>query len=338
MTDTNLQVILTGRPAPAVTADLFALQEAPMPVPGPGQCLIKTLYLSLEPAMRGWVAEQASYQEPVPLGAVMTGFTVGEVIASDHPDYAVGDLVMGRQGWQSFAVSDGADIVRKLDPDLAPVETALGPLGINGVTAYVGLVEICAPKAGETVVVTTGAGAVGSVVGQLAKALGCRTVALTGSDDKVAACLEVFGYDAAINYKTVDDLPAALAAATPGGVDCFFDNVGGAQFDAIVDRLNVGGRVAICGTIAMPSFPLPTGPRVNRQLLIKRARMEGFLVLDHLDRFDELADKLAEFYRAGQIDYRVDLADGLAAAPAALVRLLAGENTGKALVRVGAPA
>ena len=304
MTDANLQVILTGRPAPAVTADLFALQEAPMPVPGPGQCLIKTLYLSLEPAMRGWIAEQANYQEPVPLGAVMTGFTVGEVIASDHPDYAVGDLVMG----------------------------------INGVTAYVGLVEICAPKPGETVVVTTGAGAVGSVVGQLAKALGCRTVALTGSDDKVAACLEVFGYDAGINYKTVDDLPAALAAATPEGVDCIFANVGGAQFVAIVVRLNVGGRVAICGTIAMPSFPLPTGPRVNRQLLIKRARMEGFLVLDHLDRFDELADKLAEFYRAGQIDYRVDLADGLAAAPAALVRLLAGENTGKALVRVGAPA
>jgi NADPH-dependent curcumin reductase CurA len=206
---------------------------------------------------------------------------------------------------------------------------------MNGATAYVGLVEVCGVKEGDTVVVTTAAGAVGSMVGQIAKVKGARAVGVTGGPDKVRSCLDEFGYDAAIDYKAMDDIGPALDAAAPDGIDCFFDSVGGAQFDAVLDRINVGARIAICGTIGMPSFPPPTGPRPNRQLLVKRARMQGFLILDHYDRFETIIAELAQWYRDGRINYREDVTDGLEHAPAALVRLLTGQNTGKALVRVG---
>jgi len=333
--DENLHVVLRARPAPAVTAELFEPVAAAMPRPGPGEVLVRVIWLSLEPAMRGWIAEAANYAKPVPLGAPMTGFTVGEVVESNHPGFRVGEIVQGRQGWRRYAVSDGSDIDRKVDPALAPVSTALSVLGLNGATAYVGLAEICAPRPGETVVVTTAAGAVGSMVGQIAKALGCRAVGVAGGPDKVRACLEEFGFDAAIDYKAGGDLGAALDTACPDGVDCFFDNVGGEQFDHVLERINVGARIAICGTIGMPSFPLPAGPRPNRQLLIKRARMQGFLILDHYDRYTAIIDRLTEWYRAGHFRWREDVTDGLENAPDALVRLLAGANTGKALVRVG---
>lgn len=335
MGDENLHVLLRARPAPAVTAGLFEAVAAPMPRPAPGELLIRVIWLSLEPAMRGWIAEAANYSKPVPLGSPMTGFTVGEVLESNHPGYRAGDIVQGRQGWRRYAVSDGSDIDRKVDPSIAPISTALSVLGMNGATAYVGLVDICAPTPGETVVVTTAAGAVGSMVGQIAKALGCRTVGVAGGPDKVRACREEFGYDAAIDYKS-EDLGAALDAACPQGVDCFFDNVGGEQFDRVLERINVGARIAICGTIGMPSFPLPVGPRPNRQLLIKRARMQGFIILDHYDRYAAIIGRLTEWHRAGRFRWREDVTDGLENAPAALVRLLAGANTGKALVRVGA--
>lgn len=332
----NMHVLLRGRPEPAVTAELFEPVSAPMPTIGDGQMLIRVAWLSLEPAMRGWIAEAANYSVPVPLGAPMTGFTVGEVIESRHADYPVGTIVQGRQGWRKFAVSDGSDINRIVDPAMAPIATALSVLGVNGATAYVGLVEVCGPKPGETVVVTTAAGAVGSMVGQIAKLQGCRAVGIAGGPEKVRACLEEFGFDAAIDYKNTDDLGAALDTACPNGVDCFFDNVGAEQFDRVIERINQSARIAICGTIGMPSFPPPMGPRPNRQLLIKRARMEGFLILDHYDRYDEIVSRLSEWYRAGHFRYREDITDGLENAPAALVRLLAGGNTGKALVRVGA--
>lgn len=333
--DDNIEVLLRGRPAPSVTADLFEPVPAPMPTVGSGQFLIRVIWLSLEPAMRGWIAEAANYSTPVPLGAPMTGFTVGEVIESRHAGYPVGTIVQGRQGWRRFAVSDGSDIDRVVDPALSPISTALSVLGINGATAYVGLVELCNPKAGETVVVTTAAGAVGSMVGQIAKALGCRAVGVAGGPDKVRACLEEFGFDAAIDYKATPDLGSALDIACPDGVDCFFDNVGAEQFDCVMNRINIGARIAICGTIGMPSFPLPVGPRPNRQLLIKRARMQGFLILDHFDRYAGIIEHLAEWYRAGRFHWREDVTDGLENAGGALVRLLAGRNTGKALVRVG---
>ena len=336
MTDENLHVLLRARPSPAVTEALFEPVAAPMPTVADGQFLVRVIWLSLDPAMRGWIAEAANYSTPVPLGAPMTGFTVGEVVESRHPGYPVGTIVQGRQGWRRYAVSDGSDVDRVVDPGLAPISTALSVLGLNGATAYVGLVEVCDPKPGETVVVTTAAGAVGSMVGQIAKALGCRAVGIAGGPDKVRACLDEFGFDAAVDYKATPDLGAALDAACPQGVDCFFDNVGAEQFDRVLERINVGARIAICGTIGMPSYPLPVGPRPNRQMLIKRARMQGFLILDHYDRYAAIVDRLAAWYREGRFSWREDVPDGLENAPAALVRLLAGRNTGKALVRVGA--
>lgn len=335
MTEENLHVNLIARPAPEVTAELFQPVAADMPTIGEGEMLIRVIWLSLEPAMRGWIAEAANYSTPVPLNGPMTGFTVGEVIESKNSDYPVGTLVQGRQGWRKFAVSDGSDIDRIVDPSLAPISTALSVLGINGATAYVGLVEVCDPKPGETVLVTTGAGAVGSMVGQIAKTLGCRAVAVTGGPEKVKACLDEFGFDAAIDYKNCPDLGRALDEACPDGIDCFFDNVGAEQFDHAMERINLGARIAICGTIGMPSFPLPMGPRVNRQLLINRARIQGFLILDHFDRYDEIIARLSGWYREGRFSYREDVTEGLDNAPGALVRLLKGENSGKALVRVG---
>jgi len=333
-------VVLKARPEGRVTADLFAVEHAAVPEPGPGQVLVRVLWLSLDPAMRGWISDAPNYRDPVPLGAVMPGFTVGEVAASNHPDYKVGEIVAGRQGWREWALSDGKDIDRKLDPTLAPVSTALHVLGHTGLTAYLGLLEVGRPKAGETVVVSTAAGSVGSFVGQIAKIKGCRTVGLTGSDAKVAACRERYGYDAAINYKTAGDLVAALRAACPEGVDVYFDNVGGDIADAVLETINVGARVVICGTIsqdpggASADTPLPVGPRPNRQLLIKRARMEGFLVLDHLARMAEVARQLAAWLKDGKLAYQEDVTEGLDKAPETLIRLLKGENRGKVLIKV----
>lgn len=334
MTDINRYVVLRARPDPEVTADLFETVEVPMPDPGPGEMLIRVIWLSIDPAMRGWIASAANYQQPVPIGAPMTSFTVGEIIASNHPDYDVGEIVQGRQGWRSYAISDGSDIDRKVDPAEAPISMALHVLGVNGMTAHVGLLSICDPQPGQTVVVTTAAGAVGSVVGQLAKIRGCRTVGVTGSEEKRQACLEEFGYDVAINYKTSDDLSTAIAEACPDGVNAFFDNVAGDQFDAVIPHIAQGARIAICGTIGMPSFPIPEGPRPHRHLLINRARLEGFLVLDHYDRVDEIIEDLSVWYSEGKLKVREDVSEGIDTAPAALVRLLAGENQGKQLVRV----
>ena len=269
----------------------------------------------------------------------MTGFTVGEIAASDHPDYAVGDVVLGRQGWCEWAVSDGSGIHRKLDPAEAPISTALHVLGHTGLTAYLGLTEVGRPEPGQTVIVSTAAGAVGSMVGQIAKLKGCRAVGLTGSDEKVARCREDFGYDAAINYKTAPDLEAAIAEACPEGIDVYFDNVGGPISDTVLELINVGARIIVCGTMGIPDSgpgePAAPGPRPNRQLLIRRARMEGFLVLDHLARLDRLPAELVAWVRDGKLSYKEDLVEGLENAPRALLRLLAGDNRGKMLVRVG---
>ncbi|MGF1611963.1 MAG: NADP-dependent oxidoreductase [Kiloniellales bacterium] len=332
MTDAvNHRIVLKARPTGGVAPELFELQQAAVPQPGPGQMLIRLLYLSLDPAMRGWIADAPSYREPVALGAVMPGWTVGEVTASRHPDFDVGEIVAGRQGWQEWALSDGSDIDRKVDPAVAPVSTALHVLGHTGLTAYVGLLDIGEPRSGETVVVSTAAGAVGSMVGQIAKLSGCRTVGLTGTDAKVKDCRERFGYDVAINYRTAGDLDAALREACPDGIDVYFDNVGGSIADAVLGLINVHARIVICGTIGTSD---PIGPRPNRQLLVKRARMEGFLVFDHMDRLDEAVAQLGDWLGKGLIHYREDVTDGLAEAPAALVRLLAGQNSGKVLIRL----
>ena len=330
----NHRVILKARPDPAVTPDLFAIEAAPIPEPGPGEMLIKVLYLSLDPAMRGWISDAPNYRDPVPLDTVMIGFTVGEVTASKHPDYAVGDIVTGRQGWQEWAISDGSDIGRKLDPEAEPISTALHVLGHTGLTAYLGLLEVGQPKEGETVVVSTAAGAVGSMVGQIARIKGCRTVGITGADEKVRDCKTLFGYDAAINYKTAGDLEAALREACPDGVDVYFDNVGGPISDAVMELINVHARIVVCGTIGIPGGDGALGPRPNRQILVKRARMEGFLVLDHLDRMDEAVRAMGAWLGEGRLAYLEDVTNKLENAPAELVRLLDGGNKGKMLIRV----
>jgi NADPH-dependent curcumin reductase CurA len=330
---TNLEIILAARPSPAVTPALFVLRERAVEEPDEGQFLVRVIYLSLEPAMRGWIADAPNYQDPVPLGAVMTGFTVGEVVASRHPDYAVGDLVAGRQGWCEWALSDGSDIERKIEPGTAPLSCHLHVLGINGITAYFGLQEVGRPKAGETVVVSTAAGSVGSLVGQIAKIVGCRTVGLTGSDDKARQCQELFGYDVALNYKTEPDLVAAIAAACPDGVDVYFDNVGGPISDAVMPALALSARVVICGTMGMGNSP--EGPRYNRHILVKRATMQGFLVFDHWHHRAEAQRQLEAWLAEGRLGYLEDVTDGLEKAPETLCRLLAGENRGKTLIRVG---
>jgi len=341
-TPTNRQVVLKSRPVGHVTADLFELAETPRPAPGPGEMLIRVLYLSIDPAMRGWISEAANYSQPVPLGAPMRSFTLGEVAESTHPDYAPGDLVYGRQGWQEWAVSDGSDIDRKVDATDGPITTALHVLGLNGITAYFGLLEVGVPKAGETVVVSTAAGAVGSVVGQIAKIRGCRAVGITGSAAKVRQCLDEFGYDAALDYRAEADVAAALGAACAQGVDVYFDNTGGPVSDAVLAHLNKGARIVICGTMGIPDVAPgeapPQGPRPNRALLVARARMQGFLVLDHMHRADEAVAELSQWLREGRLRFAEDIVDSLENAPAALIRVLAGENRGKMLVRVAHPA
>lgn len=343
MTETSRRIVLQGRPKGGrVTAELFRLEQVPRPAPRENEVLLRVLYLSLDPAMRGWISETPNYRDPVPLGEVMPGFTVAEVAASNHPDYAAGEIVAARVGWRDWALADGSTIDRKVDPAVAPITTALHVLGHTGFTAYLGLMEAGEPKAGETVAVSTAAGAVGSMVGQIARLKGCRAVGITGSDDKVAACTGRFGYDAAVNYKThppVDALAAALGEAAPEGIDVYFDNVGGEVSDAVLAHINVGARIVVCGTMGIrdvaPGEPQPPGPRVNRTLLIKRARMQGFLFFDYVERMPAALAELAAWVRDGKLVYAEDIVGGLENAPAALVRLLAGRNTGKMIVRVG---
>jgi len=334
MVERNRQVILRARPEAIPQAEHFALAEAPVPVPGEGQMLVRNRFLSVDPAMRGWVSAAANYSEPVAIGAVMRAITVGEVVASRHPDYAVGEHVCGLFGWQDYALSDGTNVWFRHDATQAPLATALGVLGINGITAYFGLLEAGRPQPGETVVVSTAAGAVGSAVGQIARIKGCRTVGITSSDAKMALCRDAFGYDVALSYRT-GDLDAALADACPDGVDIYFDNTAGAISDAVYRHLAVGARCVICGTAAISSWdPWPDGPRLERHILVKRATLQGFLLFDYMARFGEARAQLGEWLAEGRLAHREEILDGLEQAPGAIARLYAGENLGKLLIRV----
>ncbi len=330
----NRRILLKSRPDGIPVPGNFELDQAPVPEPGAGQVLIRTAYLSVDPAMKGWISAVANYAEPVAVGAVMRAITVGEVVASNRDDYRAGEIVLGMQGWQDYALSDGSDIQRKVDPGDGPISTALGILGHTGLTAYFGLLDVGQPRDGETVLVSTAAGSVGSVVGQIAGIKGCRAVGLTGSDDKAALCRSEFGYDETINYKTAGNLDAALAAACPDGIDVYFDNVGGATLDAVLRHINIGARVIVCGTASVAAWdPPPIGPRVERHILVKRARMQGILIFDYAGRTDEGIRQMAEWMRAGRLHYREDVVDGIENAPAALAGLYRGENMGKMLIR-----
>ena len=327
----NRQITLKSRPVGEPALDNFEAKDAPLPALADGDVLRRTLYLSLDAYMRGRMSDAPSYAAPVAVGSPMVGHTVSEVVESRNPAFKPGDIVAGYDGWQQYGVSNGKDL-RALDPALPPT-AALGVLGMPGMTAFVGLVDIGQPKAGETVVVSAASGAVGSVVGQLAKVRGCRAVGVAGSAEKCRYVVEELGFDACVNYKT-DDLVPALRAAAPDGIDVYFENVGGAVLAAVMKMLNRGARIPLCGLIAdYNAAKLPPGPNW-RALLVSRALVKGFIVSDHADRAPAFYQEVAPLVRAGRIKYREDIVKGLDAAPAAFIGLLAGKNFGKLLVQL----
>ena len=330
----NRQVRLKSRPGGIPQAEHFEIVETAVPEPRDGQMLVRNDFLSVDPAMRGWVSAVANYSQPVGIGEVMRSFAAGVVVASRHPGYPVGEKVMGLLGWQEYALSDGSAITRKVKETDLPLSASLGVLGLNGVTAYFALLDVGRPRAGDTVVVSTAAGAVGATVGQIAKLAGCRTVGIAGGATKTALCRDEFGYDAAIDYKGAD-LDAALATACPRGVDVYFDNTAGPVSDAVLRHLAIGARVVVCGTASVASWdPPPVGPRVERHLLVKRACMQGFIVFDYQPRYEEAVTRLAEWLRAGKLRYREDILEGIEHAPGAIAGLYRGENVGKRLIRL----
>lgn len=330
----NRRVILSKRPRGVPEAEHFQVEDVPALPLQSGQFRVRTEFWSVDPAMRGWANDAPNYLPPVEIGAAMRAFAVGEVVASEHPDYALGERVSGMFGWQRYAVSDGGDVDRKVTEDDLSASLALGILGLNGVTAYFGLREVCDPQQGETVVVSTAAGAVGSAVGQIAKILGCRAVGITSSSAKAALCTERFGFDDVIRYRE-EDVAVALGRACPDGIDCYFDNTCGPISDAVMARLARGARITICGTAALTDWdPIPQGPRVHRQLMVARARMQGFLVLDYKDRYGEAVAELAKWVRTDRLRVNEHILEGAEAAPGAIRMLYDGRNDGKLLVRV----
>jgi NADPH-dependent curcumin reductase CurA len=334
----NRQIRLRARPVGIPQPEHFELVEAALPLLGEGQLLVRNEFLSIDPAMRGWVNAAANYSRPVAIGEVMRSIAAGVVVESRRAGFAAGDRVVGMFGWQDYAAVAPDAVWRKVVEADLPLSLSLGILGLNGVTAYFGLLDVGQPRPGDTVAVSTAAGSVGAAVGQIAKIVGCRTVGIAGGPEKVALCRDEFGYDDAIDYKAPapkNDLDAALAAACPGGVDVYFDNTSGPVSDAVLRHLNVGARVVVCGTAAIASWdPPPMGPRAGRHLLVKRARMQGFLVFDYMNRYEEAVARLAPWVRDGRLRYREDILDGLEQAPASLAGLYRGDNVGKRLVRL----
>ena len=331
----NRQVWLRSRPNGIPKGVDFAIREAAVPAVQPGEFLVHNQYLSADPAMRGWIADKSTYWPRIEVGDTMRAFSVGVILESKHPDYAVGDPVMGIFGWQDYAVVDPQRVMRKVRETDLPLSLSLGVLGLNGMTAYFGTLDVVQPKAGETVVVSTAAGGVGSAAGQIAKIRGGRVVGIAGGEEKVRQCIEEFGYDAAIDYKSTKDIDAALARECPNGIDGFFDNTSGAIHDAVLRLINVHARIAICGTASYASWdPWNNGPRPERHLLVKRATMRGFLTTDFADRYEEAVAALAGWIRAGKLKYREDTLQGIESAPGSIEKLYAGENRGKLIIRL----
>ena len=332
----NLQVTLVSRPAGEPMETDFGLVESVVPEPGEGEVLVRNLWLSLDPYMRGRMSEARSYARPVELGEVMTAQAVGEVVESRSSRFAVGEIVVGQFGWQEFAAAP-AHHVRRVDPDVAPISTALHVLGMTGLTAYFGLFEVCRPLPGDTVVVSAASGAVGQIVGQLTRIAGCRAVGLAGSPEKVDDLLELYGYDAGIDYKA-EDVDEALKRACPDGVNVYFDNVGGEISAAVHRRLAQKAQVAICGQISeYNQMPPQGGARSLSFLIVRRARIEGFLVSDFSHLFEPALARLAGWLIEGRLRYREDVVEGLEQAPGAFIGLFNGENRGKLLVKVAEP-
>jgi NADPH-dependent curcumin reductase CurA len=327
----NLQVLLDHRPTDKVSPANFRIVETPVPTPGTGEVLVRHSFLSLDPYMRGRLSDAKSYAKPQEIGAVMGGGTVGIVEVSNNPRFKAGDAVVGMGGWQRYSLSDG-NALRIVDAKAVPIQAYLGSLGMPGITAWYGLSRIIAPKAGETVLVSAATGAVGSVVGQLAKLSGARTVGVAGGPEKCAYAMKELGYDACVDHKS-PNFAEEFKAALPKGIDGLFENVGGEPFELAMRQINDFARIAICGLIASYEGALTTLPDM-RIFLIKRFKMEGFIVSDHIDLWPKAIGELASLAAAKKLIWRETVRDGLENAPQALIDLLHGQNFGKMLVKV----
>ena len=336
----NRRWLLKQYPEGMPTLDNWTMDAQPVPDPGPGQILVKAKWLSVDPYMRGRMSPATNYTKGVEIGEVMQGGGVGEVVASNHPKWKAGDIAESMSfGWQEWSVLTpdvpGPAGVNRIDPNFAPIESSLSWLGMPGLTAYFGLLELGRPRPGDTVVVSAASGAVGQLVGQIAKLAGCRAVAIAGNDDKLKWCQEL-GFDAGINYKKAVDLTQAVKEASAVGVDVFFDNTAGAIHDAVMKNLRTGARVVICGRVALAGqFGKPDiGERFMGQLIVTRASIHGFLVFDWWHRRDEALQRLSEWQREGKIRFREDVLDGIERMPEAFLRLLSGKNFGKQIIRI----
>jgi NADPH-dependent curcumin reductase CurA len=330
----NKAIVLSSRPGAGAkaTLDNFSLVERPVPEPGPGQVVVRHDFLSLDPYMRGRMDDAKSYAASQAIGEVMVGGTVGEVVASSNPRFAVGDKVVGMGGWQLYSLDDGS-FLRKIEPNAIPIQAWLGVLGMPGVTAWYGVNQIIAPKAGETLVVSAATGAVGAIVGQLARAAGARAVGIAGGPEKCAYAVETLGFDACVDHRA-ENFDALLKAAVPDGIDGLFENVGGKCFDASARRLNNFGRVALCGLVASYQGEEPSSLRDLRLVLVKRLKIQGFIMFDHLEFWPRALAELGALIADCQLHWRESVAEGIEAAPAAFLGLLEGRNFGKQLVKL----
>lgn len=333
----NRQVVLASRPHGAPISTNFNFIASAVPQLETGQVLLRTLYLSLDPYMRGRMSDAPSYAPSVALGEVMVGGTISRVEESKNAEFNVGDLVVAAAGWQDYAVSDGGDLI-KLSAEMKQPSTALGVLGMPGFTAYMGLLDIGQPKVGETVVVAAASGAVGSIVGQIAKIKGCRVVGIAGGTEKCAYVVDELGFDACIDHRSAD-FCTQLAAACADGIDVYFESVGGAVFDAVLPLLNVGARVPVCGMIAhYNDTALPEGPDrmglLMRTILTKRLKLQGFIIFDYASRYKEFFTQMSTWVNEGKVFFKEDIVEGLENAPQAFIGLLEGKNFGKLVVRV----
>ncbi len=333
--DRNRRVLLTGRPVGIPQPEHFALDECDLEPVGEGQFRVRNIYLSVDPAQRGWSNEAANYSAAVPLGSVMRALAVGVIVETRNEEFAVGQYVYGWFGWQDYAVVGPDALMTRIGEVAAPLSAYAGVLGMNGLTAYLALTKVGRPVEGNTVLVTTAAGAVGSLAGQLAKQAGCRVVGLTGDDEKVARCTGRFGFDAAANYKS-GDLDDIVAALVPDGTDVYYDNVGGPILDTVIRTMNVGGRIVQCGTASIANWiPVPSGLRNEREVLMRRLQWGGFVIFDHMADFPAALEYLAPLVADGTLVHDEDIATGFDGAPGAIARLYAGENVGKSLIFVG---
>jgi NADPH-dependent curcumin reductase CurA len=334
MAASNRRLVLAERPTHNVNERTVRVEQGEMPEPGPGEALVHNRFLSIDPTIRTWMDDAPGYLPPIAIGDVVRAGGVGEIVSSNSERYKVGDLVFGLSGWQDYTLADERErMMQVLPPGIDPT-AALSVFGTTGMTAYFGLLDVGRIREGDTVVISGAAGATGSTVGQIARAKGAgRVIGIAGSAEKCAWLVDALGFDAAVNYKT-DDVAARLRELCPDGIDLYFDNVGGELLDICLARLALRGRVVLCGAISTYNDPNPVGPRNYRNLIVRRGRMEGFIILDYLDRFPAAQAEMAGWVAEGKVKFATHIVDGLENAPAALNLLFTGGNTGKVIVRV----